>query len=339
MIIESDIIHVVIAIYDPSGTYSRHAGVLAASMFANTKEPICLHILHDQTLAGINREKLIHLTKDYNQSIDLIDVTEKFCLPDWDIDGATERFTRGSLFRLLVPEVINTSKVIYLDCDIVVNLDIKDLWNVNLESYALAGVLDNSKINGGRKSTFSTLKMRARAMGLIPGQYINTGVLVMNLDKMRQHGNLVKRACAYLNRYESKMPDQDFLNAEFLNDIMAIDDHYNIEPKEVNSIYDLHGYIWHFVGFGKPWIVCSDTDVDVLYWNFLSITPWRNELIPSMLKVSRNNLLYHRHSSACVKRLMKQLTTNIVRGNPIPFLRDWLSVITGRLNVKNNVVK
>ena len=39
-------VHVALAVYDPTGTYSQHAGVVMTSIFENTKSPVVVHVLH-----------------------------------------------------------------------------------------------------------------------------------------------------------------------------------------------------------------------------------------------------------------------------------------------------
>ena len=44
------------------------------------------------------------------------------------------------MFRLFLSDVLRLPKVIYLDCDIVVEMDIAELWNICLNDYAAAAV-------------------------------------------------------------------------------------------------------------------------------------------------------------------------------------------------------
>lgn len=57
------------------------------------------------------------------------------------------RFTIGAMFRLMLPEVLpNLNKIIYLDADIFVNTDIKELWDIDMTNYYFAGVPDHNTI-------------------------------------------------------------------------------------------------------------------------------------------------------------------------------------------------
>ena len=63
-------IHVALAVYDPKGTYSQHAGVVMTSIFENTQSPVVVHILHDETLTEDNRKKFIRTAEKYGQTVD-----------------------------------------------------------------------------------------------------------------------------------------------------------------------------------------------------------------------------------------------------------------------------
>ena len=49
----------------------------------------------------------------------------------------------GCLFRLLIPDLLECPKVIYFDCDVLVNLDIRELWDIDLEGNCIGGVRDS----------------------------------------------------------------------------------------------------------------------------------------------------------------------------------------------------
>ncbi|MBQ3442117.1 MAG: hypothetical protein IJG33_02605 [Selenomonadaceae bacterium] len=122
------------------------------SIFENIDTPfhlpsITVHILHDNTLTQDNREKFICIAERYNQLVEFHNV-EELCadriraiyqgFPNAD----KKRFTIGTFYRLFVPFVLpeTIEKAIYLDGDIIVNLDIKELWQIDLEDKPLGVV-------------------------------------------------------------------------------------------------------------------------------------------------------------------------------------------------------
>jgi lipopolysaccharide biosynthesis glycosyltransferase len=131
-------IHVALSVYDPDGTYSRQAGVVMTSMFERTQSHVCVHILHDDTLTDNNRLKFSRTADKFGQEVRFIDVTEPFS--KLNVNGVMDKFsqpffTRGAFFRLFIPDLLDVEKVIYMDCDIIVNMDILNLWNVGLSLF------------------------------------------------------------------------------------------------------------------------------------------------------------------------------------------------------------
>ncbi len=126
---DNDMIHVVLAVYDPSGTYAQHAGVVMTSIFENTHSSVTVHILHDDTLTEDNRQKFIRTAEKYHQGLELVDVTSyRDSINKKIADTFKDYLTVGALYRLAIPELLELDKVIYLDCDVIVNLDIRKLW-------------------------------------------------------------------------------------------------------------------------------------------------------------------------------------------------------------------
>jgi lipopolysaccharide biosynthesis glycosyltransferase len=177
-----DIIHVVLAVYDPKGTYSRHAGVVMASLFDNTKGSVLVHILHDETLMERNRSFLTETAESFRQSVEFHNVSTLVQqLRDKTIRAAQESICSvGMLFRLAIPDILSLNKVIYLDCDVVVNMDIRKLWDIPVEGYSFAGVLDVPC------ASFSPAAYKMRLIGCDRRTYINSGVLLMNLPRIRE---------------------------------------------------------------------------------------------------------------------------------------------------------
>lgn len=316
----NDVIHVALAFCDPKGTYCRHAAVVMASIFENTSNKVCVHIIHDDTLTNNNREKLEKITSTYRQTVNFINVENMFNSNKIDAQRLADMGARGMLFRLLIPDIIHEEKIIYLDCDIVVTLDISELWQIPLKGRAVAVVRDTASINyikGQRVSwranqVWNLLRVR-------PGEYFNSGVLLMNLDKIRTRYNFAHAVEDFYLKYKKciTFADQDCLNYIFANDKILIDEKYNrIDSSNVDED-SLEGYIWHMAG-EKPWVAYTRPYVDDLYWRYLRLTPYCNDentLINLMLKDLGSSGYVHFHSSDCMKRLKKQLADNIFRAH------------------------
>lgn len=317
---DGDVIHVALAFCDPRGTYCRHAAVVMVSIFANTSTNICVHIIHDNTLTQDNREKLKKLASDYRQTVNFVNVENMLDSDKIDVSKLTADGARGTLFRLLIPDIINSDKLIYLDCDIVVTMNIAELWRISVDECAVAAVRDTASINYNRGGFVGWRTRQVWSLlGIVPGEYFNAGVLVLNLKKLRNNYNFLEAVTKFYVKYKKciTFADQDCLNHIFADDKILIDERFNrIDVSHVDE-HSLDGYIWHMAG-EKPWVAYTRPYVDDLYWRYLRQTPYcvdEDSLINLMLKDLGSSVYVHFHSSNCMKRLKKQLADNIFRAH------------------------
>lgn len=315
-------IHTALAFCDPKGTYSRHAAVTMASIFANTEEKVCVHIVHDETLTAENRKKLEDTAESFGQEVDFINAGSMIDDKNIDVSKLTADGARGTLYRLMLPDITENSRMIYLDCDIVVNMDIAELWNVDLCGAAVAVVPDVWSLDYKRGVPLPRrLAMVWDMLGVRRGEYFNAGVLLMDLKKLREEYDFMKEVEDFYARYRKciTLADQDCLNYIFADDKLLIDERFNRINSEGVSEDDLRGSIWHMAGgASKPWVVCTRPYVDDLYWRYLRLTPYcksENELIRLMLAGLSSPAYTHIHSSDCVRRLKKQAADNIFRAH------------------------
>ena len=320
-------IHAALAFCDPKGTYSRHAAVVMASMFDNTKDKIFLHIIHDNTLSPYNREKLETTAENYGQRIEFINVESLLEGTSIDVSKLTIDGARGTLFRLLIPKLINEKKILYLDCDLIIDLDIADFWNEPLNGKTIGAVRDVWSLDYLEGTPVPWRYALAwEVMGIKQDSYFNAGVLVMDLDRIRSNYDFLKEVETFYDKYKKciTLADQDCLNYIFAGDVQFLDHRYNRIDLE-NFPIEGHGSIWHMAGGAKPWTLCSKSKVDELYWHFLSKTAYctgQDDLIPLMVSILAESPFMHRHSSNCIKRLKKQLADNIFRSHiwTVPYL-------------------
>ncbi len=131
-------------------------------------------------------------------TLKIIDVGEQF-----KKDPATANmrtyFTPYCMLRLYADGLPDfPDKILYLDTDVVCVGDPSKFYDMNMDNYEMAGVLDRYgshiyRVPFGKK------------------KYINSGVLLMNLKKIRETG-LFKRARKACKKYPMVMPDQSALN-------------------------------------------------------------------------------------------------------------------------------
>lgn len=194
--------------------------------------------------------------------------------------------TRPTYYRLMIPELIQEEKCIYLDIDTIILEDLQELMNISLKGKYVAGVWHPGVILDRWEKTICRNAKVPKA-----DQYINAGVLVMNLDMMRRDG-LTKKFIQLIPR---NMPtqDQDILNHVCYGKIAFLPFRYNVMTKFADKrIEDYEGcyseaeleeawnrpYIIHYANPNKPWnsLGCAFADQ---WWKFFVKTPLYRENI------------------------------------------------------------
>lgn len=281
-----------------------------------------MHIVHDETLTEENRKMLGDTARSFGQEADFICAGSLIDDKNIDVSRLTVDGARGTLYRLLLPDIVDCDKIIYLDCDIVVNMDIAELWNVQIGDHAVAAVRDVWSLDYIRGVPVPwRLAMVWDILGVRRDEYFNAGVLLMNLKKLREGYDFLSKVEGFYARYRKciTLADQDCLNYIFAGDKILIDEKFNRINANGVKEEDLFGSIWHMAGgASKPWAVCTRPCVDDLYWRYLCLTPYcgsRNELIRLMLAGLSSPAHTHIHSSQCIKRLKKQMADNIFRAH------------------------
>lgn len=136
-------------------------------------------------------------------------------------------------------------KILYLDVDMICTGDIKELYSIPFESKTWIAVQD-----------YGIKQKDLKRLGL-PDEhkYINSGMLLINIEKLRKEYTTEKIVNLILdNRNILIYPDQDFINKFFAGDIKIIDSKYNLLAKNV-AYKDLKEkpLIIHYAGSIKPW--------------------------------------------------------------------------------------
>ena len=335
----NDPIHVALAVYDPSGTYSQHAGVTITSIFENTKSKVIVHILHDDTLTEDNRRKFIRTAEKYNQTIEFVDVTVYTKSLSQKIKKLTTHFTVGTLYRLFIPEIFSSlSRIIYLDCDIIVNLDINELWDIDLGNNCFAGCLDEYI---QKLSMFSYIYVMCLLGGCKPSLYVNAGVLVMNLNHIRTFANvseIFKNWIEY-HIHSAIFTDQDFVNSLFIDSIKRIDRRFNRQLWDYSD--DLSNAIIH-TNKRKSWKNFPTMYPDCLYWKMYLRSAWGENITTEGLVdvLSRikdgtvNSALLHKSPLKCVRRIIRAIWNKITFSNTRRIIKMLLKDIFHKMKYR-----
>lgn len=240
--------------------YSGKLGVMLTSLYENNiSSDIIVHIFVDD----VNQtcwNKFYKLSSKYNKKIELTPVPKQKLISF----GAFESgyFSFAIYYRLLAAELLDASieKIIYLDCDIIINGNIEGLWNISIQEHSMAVCPDFEYYN---ESNFARLHYCKRKW------YFNSGVLLINLKYWREN-HISTKCLQYLYDHKSEIVymDQDVLNAVLIDTIKWIHVKFNFQVrfirKEYFNHYDiriqneiretfLSPIVIHYVGPNKPW--------------------------------------------------------------------------------------
>lgn len=151
-----------------------------------------------------------------------------------------QTYTNAALIRLLIPKIVSEEKVLYLDTDIIVDGDLMDLWETNITNYLLAGIQDNNIIS----------YIEYLDLNNIPDNYINSGVLLMNVKKMLKD-RFTEKTFDLLNKNKYYFPDQDVINIVCHGKTLFLNNKYN--SSRVTG-YNINPTIIHYVSLKGNWI-------------------------------------------------------------------------------------
>ncbi|MDR0961713.1 MAG: glycosyltransferase family 8 protein [Mediterranea sp.] len=260
--------------------FTRHCAVTLVSLFHNNRESrFCVHIVTDYLPQG-DRDILTDLAARTGNEVHFY-VPESDLLQGFSIRAAEGRISMAAYYRCMLSSILPSTleKVLYMDCDIIVETSIAELWNTDITEYAVACVED---IGSNEAERYQRLCYDSKY------KYFNSGVLLINLNYWRQHQ--VDRQCiTYFHTYPERIRfnDQDLLNAVLYQHTLYIPLKWNMQDGFYRYGMDrkapnpeayrqelLHPAILHYTN-KKPWHYDSMHPLRGEYFTYLDMTPWK----------------------------------------------------------------
>lgn len=294
--------------------YAKYMATTIISILKNSMEDeeIVFHLL-DGGISDENKDKLLSLKSVKNCEM-------YFYIPDikkyeeWYLKGNYKNWSPATFYRLSIPSIMpNIDKILYLDCDIIVNLSLKELFKIDIDNHYALVCREHLK-----------------------SDYFNAGVLMIN-NKLWRETNIEEVFSQYYNNNYSKYGciDQDLLNDVLKDKVKIIDKKWNFFP----VLYDkplemsINDYmkaneksIIHYIMY-KPWDANSTALKSIFldyWWNYYMLTPWAkndNSIIDILLKQQIN--IYDDANNFEKKILsIHQLINKVAWYIPIKKLRD-----------------
>jgi lipopolysaccharide biosynthesis glycosyltransferase len=127
--------------------------------------------------------------------------------------------------RILLPHLLGVSRLIYLDCDVLVFRDLSQLFDFDLpDGKVVAAVPDSETCSLAADSRASAKAMKLPA----EGTYFNSGVILMNLDELRKQ-RFFERAVEFLTvrKLDYQFHDQSAINFLLHQCIQELPEYWN----------------------------------------------------------------------------------------------------------------
>ncbi len=272
----------------------------------------------------------------------------------------TEYMTVTAYYRLFLSSfLVNYSKVLYLDCDILVLQNIDELYNTDLKDNMCAAVIDygianidyffedSEDIKKYLKDILSIDNVRT---------YFNSGVLVLNLEKIRQ--NKLEEKMLEVAKINNKyFHDQNVLNSVLKNNCLLIDykwnylwtlpncrnyDKTNHEEYQKYEAARKRPAIIHYTSTIKPYNN-NVWEWHQIFWDYALETPFRDELIEKIFTSLNNNhdikIQTIKKENSELKRLNEALSRDneIIQHNNSELEKQQIRLRTKYEKMKNSI--
>jgi lipopolysaccharide biosynthesis glycosyltransferase len=251
----NNLVHIAIS---PDSNYFKHGLVMLNSLLChNSEKKFFLHVL-DGGLSLWNKVELYFFCKKKKLAyklykVDYITIRKA---------PVTAHISMAAYCRIFMSSILpqQVSRVLYLDCDLIVLQKIDDLLNTNLSDNYVAAVRETIA-----PKDYERLGMRTD----LP--YFNSGVLLMNLLEWRKN-SIEKTLVNFINSHPEKILywDQDVLNYCFQKKWIQLSynwnvthffffpekfppEYFNLSLNEYNEVKE-NIKILHFTSQQKPWL-------------------------------------------------------------------------------------
>jgi len=177
------------------------------------------------------------------------------------------KYTKLSYLRCYFSKVLDCDKVIYIDSDAIVVDNIEELWDLKVDT--IAGIKEPGEWS--------------KHLGIpdMDNNYINSGVLVMNLKNIREQ-HFDDQMIGLLNTNKYCYPDQDVINIVF-KDKTYLSNIYN--STETTGFRD-DAKIIHYIRERKGWI--RESPRSEIWYNYHNKMIGGNKMDNYYVRATRN---------------------------------------------------
>jgi FkbM family methyltransferase len=257
--------------------FAPHCATMLRSLLAHASPPaVRIHVLHGaRTLGATTRDRLERMVAEAGAALDWLEVPDALIA-----DFPRQRFHVACWYRILLPTLLpRVERVLYLDSDTLVLQDLAPLWATDLQGRLFGAVVN---------PLYAFMPDRSAELGLAaPAEYLNSGVLLMDLARMRADGTAERVRRYAMEHPQNVWPEQDALSVVCRGAWLPLHPRWNAQ----STVFDLRPgrlpfapdealaarrdpAVVHFIGPHKPWHYLCRHPLRRRYADFRRQTPW-----------------------------------------------------------------
>lgn len=282
--------------------YMPYTGTLLQSIVENAKDEDTFYdivIMHNSISEKNQRICTGIVAGRDNISIRFLNISRNFAT--YAAVHVDRHLTVETYFRFMIPDLFKDyDKVLYLDCDMVVNDDIAKLFKIDIQNHYIAATRDLDFIASceepGRGEFYEQNILRYIKIDA-PENYFQAGVIIFNIGEITKDFDTQKLFSVALSR-NWYYHDQDVLNYLFNGKVYFLEQHWNILSMLESGSYRSRLFkeylyakynmqyakerknpsIIHFAGVPKPW---DDLNCDFAeyFWIYARKSPYYEQLL------------------------------------------------------------
>ena len=240
--------------------YAKHAGVVIASILANaSSDDELVFFILDGGISEEFKNDILSLQSIKACNINFIKIDESM-FEDYKKVQTHFYITLPTYYRLKLPSLLpDVGRIIYFDCDFVICSSLAELYNTDIGDNIIAGVNDTNKHKVKENPS-----------------YINAGMIVFDLDKMREN-NTEEEFLNWTKAHTEtiKTGDQEIINEVLKGRIKVLEPEWNVQSSNFinRSSYTRHPKAIHILA--KAWIYATQSVHKKEYFKYLQMTPWK----------------------------------------------------------------
>ncbi|MBZ7937992.1 glycosyltransferase family 8 protein [Campylobacter molothri] len=238
--------------------------------------------------------------------------------------NSLQHVSKATYYKFFIPGLFkHYQRVVYLDCDMLINTDISKLYDIEFQNYKILAVADVVVNLAHKRYQYpweDSIIKSCKECGIKNYErYFNAGVMVFNMQKV----SILDTYKSFQKLTEFPKPflvDQDILNTIFQDDVKIIDLKWNYEwtldhvDRDYKNYFIFEKpteiYIYHFISRLKPWNSPHFPNAN-LWWHYARQTPFYEEMLfknitQNSLDIIKNNFNFG--SQSAVEKIKTHLS-------------------------------